>query len=69
MERCGERVWGSAGAFGNSPYLETVTYFVRADAGPIADKSITDFALTSFMSTIARTSDNEYYVTGVWQFR
>jgi alpha-tubulin suppressor-like RCC1 family protein len=60
--------WGSAGAFGNSPYLETVTYFVRADAGPIADKSITDFALTSFMSTIARTSDNEYWVTGYGNF-
>ena len=60
--------WSSAGAFGNPPYLETLTSFVRADAGPIADKSITDFAITSFMSTIVRTSDNEYWVTGYNNF-
>ena len=60
--------WSSAGAFGNPPYLETLTSFVRADAGPIADKSITDFAITSFMSTIVRTSDNEYWVTGYGSF-
>jgi alpha-tubulin suppressor-like RCC1 family protein len=56
--------WGSSGAFGNPPYSETVTTFIRADAGPIATKSITDFALTTFISVIARTSDNEYWVTG-----
>ena len=62
------RLWGAGrstyGENGNPPYLDAVSTFVRADAGPIANKSITDFALTQFGSVIARTSDNEYYVTG-----
>jgi alpha-tubulin suppressor-like RCC1 family protein len=62
------RIWGCGvninGNVGQPPYSQTVTTFIRADTGPIADKSITDFALSSYASVIARTSDNEYYVTG-----
>jgi alpha-tubulin suppressor-like RCC1 family protein len=64
------RMWGSGwntnGDFGQPPYVGggTITTFIRADAGPIADKSVTDFALSNYSAVIARTSDNEYYVTG-----
>jgi alpha-tubulin suppressor-like RCC1 family protein len=62
------RMWGAGyntnGNFGQPPYVNTINTFIRADAGPIADKSITDFALTSYVSVIVRTSDNEYWVTG-----
>jgi alpha-tubulin suppressor-like RCC1 family protein len=64
------RMWGSGwntnGDFGQPPYVGggTITTFIRADAGPIADKSVTDFALSIYSAVIARTSDNEYYVTG-----
>jgi len=64
------RMWGSGwntnGNFGQPPYVGggTITTFIRADAGPIADKSVTDFALSNYSAVIARTSDNEYYVTG-----
>ena len=62
------RLWGcganNVGELGTPPYTSPVTTFIRVDAGPIADKSITDFALSSYASIIARTSDNEYYVTG-----
>ncbi|MGA1008570.1 MAG: RCC1 domain-containing protein, partial [Sedimenticolaceae bacterium] len=58
--------WNTNGNFGQPPYAGygTITTFIRADTGPIADKSITDFALTSYTSVIVRTSDNEYWVTG-----
>jgi alpha-tubulin suppressor-like RCC1 family protein len=57
--------WNSNGNIGNPPYIAgPVTTFIRADAGPIADKSVTDFASVGDASMIARTSDNEYYVTG-----
>jgi alpha-tubulin suppressor-like RCC1 family protein len=52
------------GDLGNPPYATTITTFIRVDAGPIADKSITDFALTNRATSIVRTSDNEYYVAG-----
>jgi alpha-tubulin suppressor-like RCC1 family protein len=62
MWGCG---WNSNGNIGNPPYVAgPVTTFIRADAGPIADKSVTDFALSNYAAVIARTSDNEYYVTG-----
>jgi alpha-tubulin suppressor-like RCC1 family protein len=52
------------GEAGQPPYKTTINTFIRADAGPIADKSITDIALSSQASPIVRTSDNEYWVTG-----
>jgi len=66
MWACG---WNSNGQIGNPPYIAgAVTTFIRADAGPIADKSITDFGLVSYVSVIARTSDNEYWITGYTAF-
>jgi alpha-tubulin suppressor-like RCC1 family protein len=56
--------YNDGGSGGNPPYTLTISTFVRADTGPIASKSITDFGLASFASVVARTSDNEYYVTG-----
>ena len=66
------RMWGCGynvnGEFGNPPYTATISTFTRADAGPIANKSITDFALSGYGSPIVRTSDNEYWVTGFNEF-
>lgn len=66
------RIWCAGynleGNAGNPPYSTTVTAFIRADVGPIASKSITDFAMSGYGSVIARTSDNEYYVTGSGAF-
>jgi len=66
------RIWLTGynldGSCGNPPYTTTVTTFIRADVGPIASKSITDFAMSAYGSVIARTSDNEYYVTGAGAF-
>ena len=63
------RIWGCGvnvyGELSQPPYYSTISTFIRADTGPIADKSITDFALSSYGSPIVRTSDNEYYVTGL----
>jgi alpha-tubulin suppressor-like RCC1 family protein len=56
--------YANQGGSGQPPYALTISTFVRVDTGPIASKSITDFALASWASVIARTSDNEYYVTG-----
>jgi alpha-tubulin suppressor-like RCC1 family protein len=65
------RIWGSGrniyGQFGQPPYTN-ITTFIRADTGPIADKSITDFAITSYTSIIVKTSDSEYWVAGDGDF-
>jgi alpha-tubulin suppressor-like RCC1 family protein len=66
------RIWSCGynfqGSSGQPPPDTTVNTFTRADAGPIANKSITDFALSGYGSPIVRTSDNEYWVTGFNEF-